>query len=492
MANRYLASFGLMSIGLGLTSASHNAALFSYTRASIYTILFYLPLYLTWKLFLYPFYFSPLLALPQAPRENGWRSFFYRSNSQDVLRWMESVPNDGMIRYLDILNMEAIAITTPKGAGEFLQIKADQYMKNPRIMGILKNVIGNGLLVSGGADHKTQRKHLLPAFSPKVIKNLYPLFWSKASEMATLMKRDIQSTSPSQLSAPIRIDDWAGRVALDIIGIAGFGSEFSSLSNPHTELNTLYRAAFLPSDASKLIFGLSMVTTPKLVNWMPGESSALLRKAIAAVTGWVRGMVTKRQAEMLVGKVGSSEKTVQRDIISTAMNTGAFSTEDLVRQSINILAAGHETSATAVTWGIYVLSQPRYNHIQKRLREEIRANLPSPSLGKNITSEMIDNLPYLDAVSKEIMRVYAPVPVVGRVPMEDTELLGTRIPKGTPVRVHIWALNLSRKLWGEDAHEFNPERWLVGDEKANGGATDRLAYLPFGYGPRSCVGRGEY
>lgn len=109
-----------------------------------------------------------------------------------------------------------------------------------------------------------------------------------------------------------------------------------------------------------------------------------------------------------------------------------------------------------------------------------------------VTADVLDKLPYLDAVSKEIMRVYAPVPLVGRIPLKDSELSGVKIPKGTSVRVHLWAMNKSKQFWGDDAAEFNPERWLVGRDKAIGGATDSLAYLTFGHGPRGCIGRGEF
>jgi len=109
-----------------------------------------------------------------------------------------------------------------------------------------------------------------------------------------------------------------------------------------------------------------------------------------------------------------------------------------------------------------------------------------------VTADLLDRLPYLDAVSKEIMRVYSPVPLVGRITQQDTDLLGVNIPKGTPVRLHMWAMNQARQFWGEDGHEFNPERWLAGKERANGGATDSLAYLTFGHGPRGCIGRGEF
>ncbi|KAK0112065.1 hypothetical protein ONS96_001326 [Cadophora gregata f. sp. sojae] len=386
-----------------------------------------------------------------------------------------------------------VAVTTPRGAAEFLQVKADQYVKNPKIKRIMENILGNGLVVSEGMDHKYQRKHLLPAFNVKAIKSVYPLFWTKASEMVTLIKREVETGPKAEkASASVNIDDWAGRISLDIIGQAGFGSEFSSLSNPHTALNTSYRAAFVANENSQLIFVLSFLTTPKLVNLLPGKNSALFREGKRAVTDWVRNLLQERKADMdkHVDDLDWMDKNGQNDIIAAAMKTKAFSTEDLVHQSKTLLGAGHETSATAVTWGIYLLSQPRYSHIQERLRAEIRANLPSPSSGMEVTAEVLDKLPYLDAVSKEIMRVYSPVPLLGRVAQKDTDLLDATIPKGTPVRLHMWAMNQAKQFWGEDAHEFNPERWLVGKEKALGGATDSLAYLTFGHGPRGCIGRG--
>ena len=74
--------------------------------------------------------------------------------------------------------------------------------------------------------------------------------------------------------------------------------------------------------------------------------------------------------------------------------------------------------------------------------------------------------------------------------MRDTQLCGLKIPKGTIVRAQPWAINKSKHLWGEDAKEFNPERWMVGDKKANGGA-DNLAFLTFSHGPHGCIGKGK-
>jgi hypothetical protein len=128
------------------------------------------------------------------------------------------------------------------------------------------------------------------------VKNLYPLFWEKSSELVSLIRAEIDSKpNPSgALTKVIDIDDWSGRIGLDIIGKAGFGSDFNALSNPHAPLNESYRNAFIPDSKSAIIFLLSM-------------------------------------------------QTGHKDIISSAMKTNAFTTENLVDQSKTLLGAGHET-----------------------------------------------------------------------------------------------------------------------------------------------------
>lgn len=92
---------------------------------------------------------------------------------------------------------------------------------------------------------------------------------------------------------------------------------------------------------------------------------------------------------------------------------------------------------------------------------------------------------------KEILRLRPPVPAVRRNAIRDTEVCGYRIPKGARVGCGFWAINQAKVLWGEDAREFKPERWLEGDNKAFGGADNRTAFMTFGWGRRACVGKGQ-
>lgn len=183
-------------------------------------------------------------------------------------------------------------------------------------------------------------------FDAKLIKKLYSIFWSKAAEMVSLMKKDIKTRPgcPSQRSAVVDMDDWTSRVSLDIIGKAGFGSDFCSLNDPHTPLTDAYRAAFVFSN-SKIFFILSLMTHPKLVSMLPLARNRQIIAGRNAVHEFVRDFLAKRKEALhaIAGDQEYVEENEYNDIIHAAMRTRAFTTEGLVDQSKTLLGAGHET-----------------------------------------------------------------------------------------------------------------------------------------------------
>ena len=106
-----------------------------------------------------------------------------------------------------------------------------------------------------------------------------------------------------------------------------------------------------------------------------------------------------------------------------------------------------------------------------------------------MTNQLLDQCSYLHATCSEVLRLYAPVPVTLRVAARDTTLLGTYVKKGTPLMLCIWAINTSKELWGPDAAEFNPDRWIGPGKSGNGGAESAYAFMTFIHGPRSCIGQ---
>ena len=177
-------------------------------------------------------------------------------------------------------------------------------------------------------------------------------------------------------------------------------------------------------------------------------------------------------------------------IISVALKSRGFTETDLVDQLMTFLVAGHETTASALSWCICMLC--KYPEMQLKLRQELRSGLPNPRTTiYSVAAAEFDTLPFLNAFCNETLRLFPPVPLTARVAAHDTTLLDHVIPKGTYVFISPWAINLSKELWGEDADEFNPERWMEGtDRNNNGGANSNYAFLTFLHGDRRCIGEG--
>lgn len=129
--------------------------------------------------------------------------------------------------------------------------------------------------------------------------------------------------------------------------------------------------------------------------------------------------------------------------------------------------------------------------MQDRLRAECDAQLPNKDPTEIDASTFEPGqMPYLNAVCNETLRLYPPAPAVSRVCVHPTTVGNVSVPVGTQALIPPWAINRNPDLWGADAHEFNPDRWLNGPDAAHGGATSPYALLTFLHGPRSCIGQG--
>jgi cytochrome P450 len=136
----------------------------------------------------------------------------------------------------------------------------------------------------------------------------------------------------------------------------------------------------------------------------------------------------------------------------------------------------------------------KHPEVQEKLREEINGALP-PDVANMPAAELagiLEQLPYLNGIMHETLRLYPTVPLTMRQALRDTRIGDQFIPKGTDIIVSIWYINRSTEIWGADASEFKPERW-VGDNgkpNQNGGASSNYDFMTFLHGPRSCIGQG--
>ena len=411
-------------------------------------------------------------------------------------RRVNNIPNEGVLRYLGFLNQERLLINSPKALSEVLVTRNYDFVKPTSMRWAIGRIVGIGVLLAEGEEHKFQRKHLMPAFAFRHVKDLYHVFWSKAQEGIEAMTAQIrdEAAAATNESAPkdsgiIAVPNWASRITLDIIGVAGCGKTFNAINDPDGPLYKAYGQVFRPSRQAKLLALFSLFLPGPLVNALPIKRNDDINQASKVIRDTCNELIREKKEKL------ARKELTDVDILSVALESRAFSETNLADQMMTFLVAGHETTASAMTWAIYLLCL--HPQVQARLREEVRARLPSPSAGDHsrVTSHDIDRMPYLNAVCNEVLRYYAPVPLTVRESAVDTTILGQRIPKGTTILLCPWATNKDASLWGPDADKFIPERWLTPDGaggvnvNASGGASSNFAYMTFLHGPRSCIGQ---
>ena len=195
--------------------------------------------------------------------------------------------------------------------------------------------------------------------------------------------------------------------------------------------------------------------------------------------------------ELAVSKSVDDHDQESSNILSLLVKSNDFTDAELANQVLTFIAAGHETTSSALSWCSYLLSlNPG---IQSQLRDEVRANLPSPRDNtQQFSAAQIDSLPLLNAVCNETTRLYPTVPVTIRVVVKETPLADKVLPVGTMILLSPWAINRSHDHWGPDAEEFRPGRWINEDGTPNntGGSVSNYSLMTFIHGPRSCIGQG--
>ncbi|CAI6331935.1 unnamed protein product [Periconia digitata] len=437
-----------------------------------------------WGVIVYPLFLTPLRHLPQPKGANLLLGHFpriFKEATGDPQRdWIESVPNDGVLYYRWFFNEPRVLVTSPKALAEVLVQRSYEFVKPENVRSGLGRLLGVGILLAEGNEHKRQRRALMPAFSFRHIKDLYPVFWAKSTEMTDSIAKAIQ-TDPSG-SNVVEIRDWASRATLDIIGIAGMGQDFNALQDPTSELNETYRTIFNPGAGARLLQVVAILLPQWFLRILPLKRNTEMQDAIATIRRVSHSLIQTKRAKLEKGS------RTDVDILSVAIESGGFTDEDLINQLMTFLAAGHETTASSMTWTTYLLC--KHPSAQRKLREELLQNLPTlsdPSVP--LSSTDIDRLPYLNAVLNESSRVFPPVPLTLREADKDTTIQSHFIPKGTTVVICPWAVNTSTALWGPDAHEFKPERWLGAGKANTGGAESNYAITTFLHGPRSCIGK---
>ena len=241
----------------------------------------------------------------------------------------ETVNNDGLVRYFGFFNAERIVVTSPEALHEVLVTKNYLFPKPASLRETASKFLGLGLILSEGDAHKAQRRGMNPAFAPRNIKSLYPLFWCKTLEMIEKIMHD-QKTS----DGVVEVTEWASRITLDLIGVAGLGRDFGAIQNKESKLVKTYETVFKPSQQARILHMVESLVPAWVLSALPIKLNSDMGRAAGYIREICRDSIVAKQRKL------STKGSEHSDILSEAIRTGTFTEQGLIDQAMTLLAAG--------------------------------------------------------------------------------------------------------------------------------------------------------
>ncbi|PVG01510.1 cytochrome P450 [Serendipita vermifera] len=443
-------------------------------------------------------WFSPIKDVP-APEGGGFfLGHLGEIRKADAGDWHEEMIEryGHVLRYKHFFGSDRLFTIDPKAINHILT-NAFIYKKPDQMRYTLGSFLGQGLLFSEGAQHKKQRRIMNPSFSLGHIREMTEIFVAKSNEL-----RDVLLSQLHSHDSTARVDmlSLLSSTTLDIIGLAGFNYEFNALKNESTELSLAFHSILRTTNGFP-IFQVLKEQFPFLRPFLRFDGlSKNLNFAQTTMQAVGLELIAQKKRE-IAAEIESGKKSGAKDLLSLLLMSNLdekgekLTDHEVLHQIPTFLLAGHETTSTSTTWGLFSLAI--HKPIQDRLRQELRTiSTDFPSM------EELNSLPYLDAVVREILRYHSVVLGTVRAATEDdvipleTEFIdrhgktrnSINVRKGDSIFISIVVVNKSRSIWGEDAKEFNPDRWLSPPKATYsipGVWGNQLTFLG---GPRGCIG----
>ncbi|CAG7850455.1 SubName: Full=Related to Cytochrome P450 {ECO:0000313/EMBL:CCA72147.1} [Serendipita indica DSM 11827] len=453
--------------------------------------------------------FSPMRAL-KGP--SGGSLFFghlkLAGNQQPVGAWHRAqLKKYGhVLCYKGFMNQDRL-LTTDLKAIQHILTNSAIYHKPYEARYSLSRLLGRGLLFAEGNEHRRQRRIMAstfladimnlsdmpqnPAFGTLNIRDMTEIFLSKSAELCAAMSKSIGKT-PGVEQTRLNMLEYLSSTTLDIIGLAGFHYRFNSIKHlaenqrDDNELAVAFSQIFSVMTRHPLIGFLKDRKEKQQDNsghWSPAHAR---KKAALLSSGG------KAQSKDLLTLLIKANLTEAND--GTSIDR-SMTDEEVMNQIPTFLVAGHETTSTATTWALYTLSTRK--DIQNKLRDELSA-FPHDAP----TMDELNSLPYLDRFVREALRYHSVVSGTVRVAVEDdiipldkpfedrfgklhSEIV---VKKGDTMMIPIRVINTLEEIWGPDAEEFNPDRWIDPPEQSGAIPSSWGNQLSFLGGPRSCIG----
>ncbi|MFU1477045.1 cytochrome P450 [Roseovarius sp. C7] len=343
-----------------------------------------------------------------------------------------------------------------------LKGRPDDFPKSDRIREGLTPLLGQSVFVTNGETWKRQRRIIDPAFEGGRLRDTFPAMFA-AGEAA------VARLAPHADTAPLDIEFHTSHAAADVI--------FRTLFSLPIEDETASRvfAAFRDHQRTQPVLNLGAFLP--LPRWFPRFHRRKTRETARHIRALITELTARRMAEIEAG-------TAPDDLATKIMTTPdpvtgkRFETEEMVDQVAIFFLAGHETSASALAWALYLLAL--YPDWQARLADEAQS-----AMGADFSMSDMAKLRLSRDVFREALRLYPPVPMMVRETSRPERFRNRDVPKGSQIVLSAWHLHRHERIW-ERPDAFDPERFSTD----NGRTCLREAFMPFSAGQRVCPGAG--
>ncbi|KAI0079868.1 cytochrome P450 [Panus rudis PR-1116 ss-1] len=379
----------------------------------------------------------------------------------------------------------------------------------------LAMLLGPAIISVRGEQHKRQRKMLSPVFSAKHMRGMTPLFYQVSRKVIEGIETEVQDGT-----ADVDVYAWLNRTALELIGQGGLGYSLDPLLGGKPSPIGDAIKAIVPAMESLgwlQLFGplVKQMTTPslrqRLARWVPLKNLHEAIQVGETIDSYARDIFESKKQALLAGDdVVTNQVQEAKDLMSILLKANLEAAEsdrlpddEVFGQIALLVAAATDTTSNSLTQILLVLS--KHQDAQDKLRAEIAEAIRQNGGDSDLPYDVVVNLPYMDAICRETLRLYAPVVSIYHEAYEDgvlpldkplqctdgTTVTDIIVPKGTVILAGLEACNLNKDLWGEDVHEWKPERWLsplpqnVTDARVPGVYSNLMT---FGGGGRSCIG----
>lgn len=349
---------------------------------------------------------------------------------------------------LRVRGQHTLILLEPALVGELLVDHARTSTKGPGLQ-LTRPLLGNGLLTSEGEDHRRARRLVAPAFSPRRLAGYVDIFGERTAAHVNRFHD----------GETVDMYDQMGALTLDIVGQSLLGLD---LTSDTSGIRTALEAGL--TRFAQIGFPLS----PRRAAALANDESLPELEAVHRV---VDSIINSRE-----GSVSTDRDDVVSALLAATEGPEGLTKEEVHDNVVTLLMAGHETTANALSWTFHLLGQ--HPDAEKTLHQELKS-----LEGRPPTMDDLPRLTYTRAVVSEAIRLYPPAWVMGRTITQDADFGPWHVPAGSTVAASPLLMQHDAR-WFPDPERFDPRRWLDGRRDA----VPRFAYLPFGSGPRSCIG----